>query len=361
MLAQILGIGIILVALIDVYLTVLYPRTHKSVMSLKLCKSTWEIFRYLSRVPIRGSDKILSYCGPTLLILIVFIWVCSLILGFALLIWPTLGSGIQASQGQTPTDFSTALYYSGFTLTTLGVGDLVPKTNLWRSITIIESALGFTVFTASLTYLLSVYNALTKRNTFALSLFHRSGSEADAGLFLAQLKGYDRFETAFGDISSISRDLLFLLESHHAYPILHYFRFQEVQYSLARIALVSLDLATLIKTILHPQEYGPFINSSAVNELENSGLDLLFQLSDSFLGQDQCDQPAFEKEWRSRYLRASSLLQNYDVKTIPDLAIGADEYVARRRQWNGVVLAFANYMDYRWSNIVNPETEKFKE
>lgn len=352
MFAQVLGIGIILVTLIDVYLTVLYPRTYKSAMSLKLCKSTWEIFRCLSHLPIRGSDKILSYCGPTLLILIVSVWVCSLLLGFALLIWPALGSGIQASQGKTPTDFSTALYYSGFSLTTLGVGDLVPKTNLWKLITIFESAVGFSVFTASLTYLLSVYNALTKRNTFALSLFHRSGREADAGLFLAQLKGYNRFETAFQDISNISRDLLFLLESHHAYPILHYFRFQEVQYSLARIAWISLDLATLVKTSLHPQEYGPFIDSSAVNELESSGLDLLFQLSNSFLKQDKPDQPAFEKEWRSHYLRASSLLQTYGIKIVPDLEMGADEYVARRRQWNGAVLAFSTYMDYHWSDII---------
>lgn len=357
MFAQIVGIGIILITLIDIYQTVLYPRTQKSVLSLKLCKITWEIFRHLSHSLAKGSSKILSYCGPTLLILIVFYWVFGLLLGFALLIWPALGSGIQASQGQTPTDLSTALYYSGFTLTTLGVGDLVPKNNLWRLITIIESAVGFSIFTASLTYVLSVYNALTRRNTFALSLFHRSGGEADAGLFLSQLKGYDRFETAFEDISNISRELLFLLESHHAYPILHYFRFQEVQYSLARIALVSLDLAALIKTSLHPQEYGAFINSSAVNELERSGLDLLFQLSNSFLKRDKLEQPMSEKEWRSQYLRSNSLLHTYGVIPVSNLEMGADEYVARRRQWNGIVMAFAIYMDYGWSDVVASSTD----
>lgn len=39
---QILGFGIVTVAFVDVYLTVLYPRTGKSVISLKFSKLLWE-------------------------------------------------------------------------------------------------------------------------------------------------------------------------------------------------------------------------------------------------------------------------------------------------------------------------------
>lgn len=137
MLYQLLGIGFILIAFVDVYLTVLYPRTGKSVISLRLCQATWEMFRKISRLPVIGSNYLLSYCGPTLLVLTATLWVVTFAIGFALLIWPTLGTGIQASQGKTPTDFATALYYSGFTLTTLGVGDLVPTTDFWRLITVL--------------------------------------------------------------------------------------------------------------------------------------------------------------------------------------------------------------------------------
>lgn len=348
---QILGIGIILITLSDVYLTVLYPRTGKSVISLKISQATWELFRRIAHLPIRENQRVLAYCGPTLLVVIVVFWVCACLLGFSLLIWPALGTGIQASQGKTPDDFATAFYYSGFTLTTLGVGDLVPKTGFWRLVTVLEAAIGFSIITASLTYLLSVYNALTRRNSFALSLYHRNSGQADAALLLVRLKGYGKFQPALSEISSISRDLLYLLESHHAYPILHYFRFREPHYSLARMALISLDLATLTKTALHGQAYEPLINSAAVNQLHSGAYDLLTQLASSFLGQERLHQPTCEKEWRDRYWSAIAYLQQHDIKTVADCQAGADQYVAHRRQWNGIVLAFANYMDYRWSEI----------
>lgn len=355
-LSQILGIGIIVTVLADVYLTVLYPRSGKSTLSLLLSKGVWELFRWLARQPLMPDKRLLSFCGPTLLILVVTFWICCLTLGFSLLFWPALGNGIQASQGETPTDFATAVYYSGFTVTTLGVGDLVPKTAIWRVITILEAALGFSVITATITYLLSVYSALNRRNTFALSLYHRSASAANAADILVRLKGFGHFELATQEITGITRDLLYLLESHHAYPVLHYFRFQEAQYSLARMALVSLDLVTLIKAALHPNIYQPLLSSSAVTELENGGLDLLYQVSESFLNERAMDQSSHKQDWRQWYFKATQILQEHGIETVDDLEAGADRYVALREQWHTIVVALAHYMDYRWSDIAPLES-----
>ena len=43
---------------------------------------------------------------------------------------PALGSAVQASSGPTDAGWATAFYFSGFNLTTLGVGDLSSKTGL---------------------------------------------------------------------------------------------------------------------------------------------------------------------------------------------------------------------------------------
>lgn len=59
-------------------------------------------------------------------------------------------------------------YYSGYSLTTLGTGDIVPKTATYRLLTVLEAVLGFSTFTRTLTYFLSVYSALRQRNVFAL-------------------------------------------------------------------------------------------------------------------------------------------------------------------------------------------------
>lgn len=350
-----LGIGTVFTVLSDVYLTVFYIRGPKTTLSLLLSKGIWELFRRLARLPILGGKGILSHCGPTLLIAVIVVWFCILNLGFAIITWPALGTGIQASQGPTPTDFATAFYYSGFTLTTLGVGDLVPKTAVWRVISILGAALGFSTITVTITYLLSVYSALNRRNAFALSLEHRLTQVADAANLLVGMKGFGQFELATQNISTMTRDLLYLLESHHAYPVLHYFRFREAHYSLARMVFISLDLVTLIKTALHPQVYQPLIGSGAVTELENGGLDLLFQMDDSFLNEQVLDQPVNQQAWRRRYWRAISDLQQHGIETATDPAAGADDYVALREKWDTIVVALARYMDYSWQEIAPEE------
>lgn len=355
--SQAVGIGLILLASVDVFLTVFYPRTGKSVISLQLSKVTWELFRQISRWLPTNSKNILSYCGPILVVLIAVIWVCTFALGFALLFWPALGQGIQASQGKTPTDFATAFYYSGFTLTTLGVGDLVAKTGFWRLVTVLEAAVGFSIITASLSYLLSVYSSLTRRNTFALSLYHRSAGEVDAASLLVRLKGYGQFEPATQEISDIARELLFLLETHHAYPVLHYFHFGDPRYALARMSLISLDLATLIKSALHQEAYKALIESAAVAELESGGLDMLTQLSESFLGKVPASQLSEKQAWRRRYFKAIEMFEENDLKTVVDVEAGADEYVVRREQWNAIVLSFSEYMEHKWHDIAPAERE----
>lgn len=349
-LVYLLGVGIITVTLADVFMTVLFPRSSNRTLSRLLSKGTWRLFCGASKLPVVGSG-VLSYCGSAILIVIVVFWVCALTLGFAVLVWPTLGSGIQSSQGDTPTDFATALYYSGYTITTLGIGDLVPTSTWWRMMTVLEAALGFSVITATITYLLSVYNALTRRNAFALSLYHRSTNGADAVHLLVQMKGFGQFEMATQNISDITRDLLFLLESYHAYPVIHYFRFREAKYSLARIALISLDLATLINTALAPKPYQPLIGSSAVTELENGGLNLLNQITNSFLGQGVLEQSSCKPDWRKRYFNAIEYLQKHGIEVVDDLESGADQYVAYREQWDQIVVGLAKYMKYSWHQI----------
>lgn len=140
--------------------------------------------------------------------------------------------------------------------------------------------------------------------------------------------------------------------------MLHYFRFQPPHYALSRIALVSLDLATLIKTALHPQQYQPLIESAAVTELTSGGQALLSQLETSFLGQYKTDHVSSPKEWRHWYFRAINTLQKNGIKTVGDPEAGADHYVTLRSQWNSVVVGLTQYMDYTWPEIASAEVSK---
>lgn len=348
-LTQTIGIILIIIAAIDIFITVLYPRISNSIISLPLGKGIWRIFRWLARW--MKSDRILAYCGSVVLVFVAIFWITLFIFGFALIVWSMLGDEIVASQGKTPTDFGTALYYSGFNFTTLGVGDLVPQTNTSRLFTILESALGFATFTVTLTYLLSVLNALTQRNIFALSLHHRTGRKANAAELLLGWGIGGEFDNAKQDIISMACDLLQLLESHNSYPVLHYFRFPEPHYSLAQMMLITMDTATLIKTALHHQEYKSLIGSTAVTELQSSGSYTLKRLADSFLPQGSIKSYSCEAQWREWYHHVIQRLQSEGIKTPEDIEAGADKYVSLRREWNGEVAAFAEHMAYRWSDI----------
>ena len=79
------GVGLVLLALTDLFLTVLYPRSGKGVLSMSLSKGIWRFFRLAARSPLCDRDRLLSYCGPTLLVAIVVVWTLFLIGGFALI------------------------------------------------------------------------------------------------------------------------------------------------------------------------------------------------------------------------------------------------------------------------------------
>ncbi|MEA5507917.1 potassium channel family protein [Halotia wernerae UHCC 0503] len=353
------GVVLVFWALRDIYLTIFYPSSSPSILSLSVGRGMWQLFRLA--VSLRGidRDRLISHGGPMLLVIIFVIWIMLPISGFALICWPGLGSSIQANDQKTSTTFITALYYSAYTFTTLGIGPLIPKTDIYRLLTILETSLGFASFSLTITYFLSVFNALTKRNTFALKLQYLTGAKANAAEMIALLGANGDFNGVRQEISTIATNSLNLLESHHTYPILHYFRFQKPYYSLARIALLTMDTATLLKSAINQEKYRSLVHSAAVTELESGSLYMLQQLSDSFLPQKfLAGEAQPEREWRQWYYYSVKRLQAEGIHTTPNLEAGADCYVSLRRRWNPYVVGFADYMMYKWSEIA-PAPENF--
>lgn len=367
--AQIAGTLLVVVILVDIFLAVLYPRSGKGWLGVRLGRGIWRIFRLSVRTPLLKqlgfpasfTQTLLSYTGPTILVAIVSVWVLLLLVGFALIFWAGLGTAIRASEGNTPTDFATAFYLSGYNLTTLGVGDILPQNTTYRLLTILEAALGFSIFTLTITYLLAIYSALSQRNIFALSLHYRTDGTGDAVEMLVRCGIGGSFAEIREEISNISINLLTLLESHHAYPVVHYFRFRESHYALSRIVLIAMDTAALLKTTLNEAQYRWLINSAAVAELSGGGLHLLSELASTFLPEQRPyrSQPS-ERLLRARYYQAVHRLQQEGVETRSDLEAGADQYVSLRLQWEPYIRAIADYMGYDWLEIA-PYEREFKQ
>jgi hypothetical protein len=101
------------------------------------------------RVPSR-SGKILSFAGPIILVMLLLAWGVGLALGSALVLHPHMGSGIKASSGPTSTDFISALFAGGSSISIVGAGNFEPKSGGFMMFYLFNSLLGMSVISLTL-------------------------------------------------------------------------------------------------------------------------------------------------------------------------------------------------------------------
>jgi len=101
------GTALMLLVLADVFLTVLYARAGTGIISDRLARVVWLALRKVSSRG--GGSRLLSFCGPLIVVALILTWSILLALGAALIVHPQLGTSITSSTQDTPTDFVTAL------------------------------------------------------------------------------------------------------------------------------------------------------------------------------------------------------------------------------------------------------------
>ncbi|WP_317175460.1 potassium channel family protein [Pontibacter cellulosilyticus] len=129
------------------------------------------------------------------------------------------------------------LYYAGFTLSTLGVGDYVASSNVWRIATSIGAFSGLVFITASITYFVPVLSAVGLQSKLSLYI---SGMGKTPQQILT--KGWDgrNFSSFFDTTSDLCQMLMQHTLNHHSYPVIHYFHNSQPKLAIAR-AFVLLD------------------------------------------------------------------------------------------------------------------------
>src|SRR5881398_1496762 len=112
-----LGAAVIAAAMFDMLLTILYARIGQSglsrfgagVGSVFVARTIWWLLRRVAPVFGRHGRGLLTLAGPLSVLVVLVLW-GALVVGAALLIHPHLGDSIVASNGETPTDFVSALF-----------------------------------------------------------------------------------------------------------------------------------------------------------------------------------------------------------------------------------------------------------
>jgi hypothetical protein len=123
-----IGILLILIILLDIFLTELYARIGTSIIGSRLGRLVWASVVKASKAAGSRRGAVLSFCGSLILVLLVGLWAVGLTLGAALFMHPELGTSIRAANGETPTDFVTAMYAGGSGMAIVGASDFTPHT-----------------------------------------------------------------------------------------------------------------------------------------------------------------------------------------------------------------------------------------
>lgn len=246
-LAAVAGIALLFVILVDAFEAIILPRrvTRKFRLTRLFYASTWALASGIGRrlgSPKRR-ERVLSVFGPLSMLLLMSVWAIGLILAFALLQW-SAGSGLNAPE-RKPT-FGTDLYMSGTTFSTLGLGDVAPRTRFARFLAVAEAGTGFGFLALVIGYLPVLYQAFSRREVNISLLDARAGSPSSASELLRRFASHsdrDALRRLFAEWERWSAELL---ESHISYPVLCYFRSQHDNESWLAALCTILDTCALV-------------------------------------------------------------------------------------------------------------------
>lgn len=211
-------IGIILYAAIaiDILQTTLSMQGGGWLTS-RLSHMLWNFFRLLSGK--NGRSRLLGHAGYILLISIVLVWVFFLWASFISILYAFPGIVIDSTT-KNPADLIQLIYYAGFSISTLGMGDYVPATQMGRILTSVYSYTGLILITMSVTYLIPVLSAVIEQRKLGVKLSALGNSPQKIVINGWNGDNFDRF---VNKIDQFSDAIVKYSQQHRAYPVIHYF------------------------------------------------------------------------------------------------------------------------------------------
>lgn len=160
---------------------------------------------------------IFNVSGMIVNIILLVMWITLVWLGL-FFIFSYYPDGIVNDVGKSANNIE-RLYFTGYVLSTLGMGNFVPTTPVFQILTSIFSFFGFIFFTTSMSYLLSISTAILHKRVVALSI--KNLGEYPLEMVKNILHMDERLRR--NQFLHIHHNLDKHIVNHKAYPVLHYF------------------------------------------------------------------------------------------------------------------------------------------
>lgn len=216
----------------------------------RLSRAVWQL---LLRLPRMGNRSLwLMSAGPIILGVNLIGWVLLTWIGWTMIFLGAQDAVLDATL-QQPAEFWDRVYFAGTAISTLGVGDFVAGTPLWRFLATISALNGLVLITSAITYIVSVLNAVIQKRTLAASISILSETPQD--IVISHWNGHD-FAEMEALLSSFPNRIIGFAQQHLAYPVLNYFTSRQAATALAP-SLARLDEALTLLRCGVPAEVGP--------------------------------------------------------------------------------------------------------
>ena len=166
-LVSLVGAGLVMLALRDLFHTLWHPTRHGGLSRLVMT-ALWRLARRL-----RARRRVVGLVGPLAMVTVVSMWATTVILGWAIVYWPHMPGSFAFSPGSKAAQEPALLdsvYLSLVTVATLGLGDIAPGEGWLRLVSPLEALVGFALLTATVSWVLEIYPALTRRRVLAIRL-----------------------------------------------------------------------------------------------------------------------------------------------------------------------------------------------
>jgi hypothetical protein len=296
MVLLVLGISLLTLAIIDALWTTLWVNGGGGPLSSRLAGGLWWMLR---RATPSGRYWPLTIAGPVVMVAVFLGWVIMLWIGWTF-VFSADASGLAYQSGESP-DFVGRLYFTGYTLFTLGIGDIAPERGAWQVLTVVASGSGMLLITLGISYLISVLSAVVNARAFAASV---GGLGDSAEEIVCRAWDGNQYSGLVLPLAGLSAQLDAMTQQHLAYPVLHYYHSSERR-AVPALAVAVLDEALTILRFGVPRESRP--TESVLEGARSSIENYLRTLKGAYVHpSDHAPRPPDLSQLRSRGMPAVS-------------------------------------------------------
>lgn len=233
------GALLVVFTVVDLLWTTLWVEGGAGPLTSPVMALTWRTVRRLGR----GNPRALTLAGPLVLVVGFAAWILLFWVGWTL-VFAGAGSVLVDTINGGPVSWVELLYFTGYSMFTLGNGDFAPRDGVWQIVTVLVTGSGMLFVTLGVTYVLSVLDAVTRKRSFASGVTGLGASGAT--VVRTAWNGRD-FQGLDLLLSTYTTQLNTLASNHKAYPILHYFHSEQPGQASATGIAVLDDALTILR------------------------------------------------------------------------------------------------------------------